>query len=459
MGENAVKKHHYPAAFWVCCITFCLERFAFYGSKPILIVFLVEAIAKGGLGMNEGDAGIVAANLTAWTYLAPLIGGYICDRWLGARYAVSLGCLLMGIGYLFGWQAHSVGYINMMIIVVAIGTGLFKGNLQGIIGRLFEDRAQYDSGFSILYSFINIGSMFGSFICGMLYMTVFKHGDVQGFREVFGICGLMVIVGGILFTLSYGLLNGQGKLPFKYKTDAKGNVIHEELKDGKKEEFGPLTVPEKKRVVAIVIICLVSAIFWLFYYQQDIVLSIYMLKHVDMTVGGFTLSPAHITTTWNGALCVVLSIAAAKLWERLAKRPQGDMSMFHKVMLSFIFLGISYVVLVAMEASRGNGTVGVWWLFVFGAFLTVGEICFSPLGSSFISKYAPPKYLSLLLGLWAFATFLASKINGYMQIVVSKMGIQPVFITFMAVSFIAAALLFIFTKKLTGLLGDAVEKK
>lgn len=457
MGENAVKKQHYPASFWLCCITFCFERFAFYGSKPILIVFLVTAVAKGGLGMDKDAAAIVAANLTAFTYLAPLIGGFISDRWLGARYAVSLGSILMGVGYLIGWQAYDVLQVNLMIAVVAIGTGLFKGNIQGIMGRLFEDQAQYDSGFSILYSFINIGAMLGSFIGGMLYLTVFNHNGVQGFREVFGVCGVLVILGGIIFTLSWKLLKGQGKLPFKYKTDENGNIIHEELKDGKKEEFGPLTVPERKRVVAIVIVCLISSVFWLFYYQQDIVLSIYMLEHVDMTLGGFTLSPAHVTTTWNGILCVVGSIIAAKIWASLANRPQGDMSMFHKVMLSFIFLGISYVVLVAMEASRGTGVVGVWWLLLFSVFLTVGELCFSPLGSSFISKYAPPKYLSVLLGLWAFATFIASKINGYTQAVVSKMGIQPVFITFTVVSFVVAALLFIFTKKLTTLLGDKAE--
>lgn len=454
MGENAVQtKAKYPLGFWVACITFTFERLAFYGSKPMLIVFLITAVAEGGLGIDTSKAAVIAANLTAWTYLAPLVGGFISDRWLGARYAVSLGCILMGVGYLIGWQTYDVLHVNMMIAVVSIGTGLFKGNIAGIIGRLFDNPEQYDSAFSILYSFINIGSTIGSLAAGILYMTTFAHNGVQGFREVFGVCGVIVILGGIIFTLCWGLLQGQGKKPFKYKTDVNGNIIHEEIA-GKKDEYGPLTVAEKKRVLAIVIVCFVSIVFWLFYYQQDIVLSIYMVEHVNMKLGGVTLSPVHLSTTWNGILCVVLSLVAAKVWATLEKRPQGDLTMFQKVMLAFIFLGIAYLVLIAMEASRGADRVSVLWLFLFTIPITIGEICFSPLGNSFINKFAPKKYLSLLLGLWAFASFVASKINGKTQAFVEKMGIQPVFITFMIVSFAFALVMLLFSKKLLKLLGQ-----
>ena len=116
-------------------------------------------------------------------------------------------------------------------------------------------------------------------------------------------------------------------------------------------------------------------------------------------------SPAHLTTTWNGLLCIVLSLAAAKLWAKLAKRPQGDLSMFSKITLAFVFLGISYIMLVMTELTRGVGAPSsvkgnVMWIFLFGIFLTIGEICFSPLGNSFVSKYAPKKYLSVLMGVW-----------------------------------------------------------
>lgn len=461
MGETKAK---YPIGFYVSSLTYTFERFAFYGSKPMLIVFLITAVAQGGLGIDKAQAAIIAANFTAWTYIAPVIGGYICDHWLGARYAVTIGCVLMAIGYLFGWKATGVGAINMMIAVVSIGTGLFKGNLAAIIGRLFDDEELLDSAFSIQYSFVNVGALLGSLITGYLYISTFKQGDVMGFRQVFLVCAIIVLAGGIFFTLGYGTLQGQGKKPFKFITDKDGNVIgesnsKESEEEAKAEAKAPLTKNEKKRVAAIVFISFVSIIFWLFYYQQDIVLSIYMVEKVNMTLGGITFTPQHLSTSWNGLLCIFLSVMAAKLWYKLSQRPQGDLSMFQKVALAFLFLGISYVVLMFMEMSRGVGAdnthkVTVLWLFVFGALLTIGEICFSPLGNSFVSKFAPKKYFSLLMGVWTFATFAASKLNGYTQGFVEKLGIFNIFVTFAVVSFVTAIIMFLLTKKLNKLVEE-----
>ncbi|WP_317316333.1 peptide MFS transporter [Peptostreptococcus russellii] len=461
MGETKAK---YPIGFYVSSLTYTFERFAFYGSKPMLIVFLITAVAQGGLGIDKAQAAIIAANFTAWTYIAPVIGGYICDHWLGARYAVTIGCVLMAIGYLFGWKATGVGAINMMIAVVSIGTGLFKGNLAAIIGRLFDDEELLDSAFSIQYSFVNVGALLGSLITGYLYISTFKQGDVMGFRQVFLVCAIIVLAGGIFFTLGYGTLQGQGKKPFKFITDKDGNVIgesnsKESEEEAKAEAKAPITKNEKKRVAAIVFISFVSIIFWLFYYQQDIVLSIYMVEKVNMTLGGITFTPQHLSTSWNGLLCIFLSVMAAKLWYKLSQRPQGDLSMFQKVALAFLFLGISYVVLMFMEMSRGVGAdnthkVTVLWLFVFGALLTIGEICFSPLGNSFVSKFAPKKYFSLLMGVWTFATFAASKLNGYTQGFVEKLGIFNIFVTFAVVSFVTAIIMFLLTKKLNKLVEE-----
>ncbi len=466
MGETTVKKAKYPLGFYVSSLAYTFERFAFYGSKPLLILFLVTAINKGGLGIGKTEAAVIAANFTAFTYIAPVIGGFVCDRLLGARYAVTLGCVLMGLGYLVGWKATGIGSINLMIIIVAIGTGLFKGNLAGIIGRLFDDPDQLDSAFSIQYSFVNIGAFLGSAICGYLYMNTFMVNGAMGFRQVFLICGVLVILGGIFFTLFYGALQGQGKKPFKYLTDTQGNVIGEAQTDDKKESkesLAPLTKTEKKRVAAIVFVSFVSIVFWLFYYQQDIVLTLYMTQYANMKVGGFEFSPAHVTTTWNGLLCIFLSLAAAKLWTKLSQRPQGDLSMFQKVTLSFVFLGLAYVVLIVMETVRGVGApdtskISVLWLFAFGVVLTLGEICFSPLGNSFVSKWAPKKYLSLLLGVWTFATFVAAKVNGYTQGFVEKLGIYTIFVTFGIVSFVFAVIIFLMTKPLNKLLSEDEEE-
>ena len=245
MENSGAAKSKYPFGFYIGCLTYTFERFAFYGTKPLLVLYLTELVAKGGLEIPKATATIIAANFTAYTYIAPLIGGYICDKWLGARYAVTLGCIIMGLGYLIGWKSTSLASVNMMIYVVSIGTGLFKGNLAGLMGRMFENDDQMDAAFSIQYSFVNIGAFFGSAIMGAAYMSFFQHGEVLGYRQVFLFCGALVILGGILFTASYGKLHGQGKLPFKYRTDAHGNVIGETVLD-KKEKASSAKLTKKE---------------------------------------------------------------------------------------------------------------------------------------------------------------------------------------------------------------------
>ena len=453
---EATKKHKYPIGYWVCCLTYTFERFAFYGSKPLLALYLTAAVAEGGLGISEVDAAPIAALLTSLTYLSPIVGGWICDRWFGARYAVTLGCILMGLGYIIGWKSTSIPMVYAMIVVVTVGTAFFKGNLAAIIGRLFDDQELLDSAFSIQYSFVNIGSFFGSMICAALYMNQFKHGEVLGFRQVFLLCGILVIVGGIFFTLCYGLLQGQGKLPFKFLTDTQGNVIGEEKHEKKEKSTAPLTVVEKKKVTAIVLVSLFSVVFWLAYYQQDIFLTFYIRDKVMRNIGSFELSPAHLTTTWNGLLCIFMSLAFAKLWGILAKRPQGDLSMFHKVTLSFVFLGISYATLMIMEILRGVGAPNTEkahfiWIALFGVFITIGEICFSPLGNSFVSKFAPKKYLSLLMGVWTAATFVASQLNGQIMKLVQKLGDFNIMVAFTIISFVCAIIMFVLIKPLNKL--------
>lgn len=448
---KATKKHTYPIGYWICCLTYTFERFAFYGSKPLLAIFLATAVAEGGIGLSKADAAPIAALLTSLTYVSPLVGGWICDRFVGARYGVTAGCIIMGIGYLIGWKSYSVPMVYAMIVVVAIGTAFFKGNLAAIIGRLFDDDEVLDSAFSIQYSFVNIGAFFGSMICGVLYMNQFKQGDVLGFRQVFLVCGILIFIGGAIFTACYGLLQGQGKLPFKYLTDTQGNVIGEEKHEKKEKSTAPLTSKEKKNVLAIIAVSIFSVIFWLAYYQQDIFLTFYIQDKVMRNVGSFELSPVHLTTTWNGLLCIFMSLLAAKLWAALAKRPQGDLSMFQKVTLSFVFLGLSYLCLVVMDLVRGTGKAHFLWICLFGVLITIGEICFSPLGNSFVSKFAPKKYLALLMGIWTMASFVASLINGQIMKIVEKLGDFNIMVAFAVISFICAIIMFFLIKPLNKL--------
>ena len=199
-----------------------------------------------------------------------------------------------------------------------------------------------------------------------------------------------------------------------------------------------------------------SVLFWLFYYQQDLALVIYMTDYVKMSIGSFAIPPSWITTTWNGLLCVALGGVMAAIWRKLAARPQGDMNMFKKVALSFLFVGLAFGIMVACEFLRGVGAdpsvkASVVWPFLFATVITVGEMCFSPLRNSFVSKYAPKKYVSLLMGVIAVSTFGANKLSPFVQAFIEKFDVFPVFVGIFALMLVFAALIWMANGKLNSL--------
>lgn len=458
MGETAKKKA--PFGAMVCNITMLLERLAYYGSKPLILLFLITAVENGGLGVEAGEAAIIAANITAYTYLTPIVGGWITDQFLGARYALILGCVLMGAGWCIGYFANSAFMVNLMIIVVAIGTGFFKGNLSAIQGRLFDDKDQLDSAFTLQYSFVNVGAFVGSLVTGFLYLHLFADGDVLGFRPCFLMSGIFCFVAALWFFANFKNLKGQGRLPFKYLTDTEGNVIGETEKKDDNKKGEALTPYEKKCVWAIALVAILGIIFWTFYYQQDIALTIYMTDYVDMHIGSFEIPPSWITTTLNGFLCVAYGPLMAAVWKKLASRPQGDLDMFQKVGLGFLGVGLAFLVMVLAELTRGVGApadvkVSVLWMVLFSCVITLGEMSFSPLRNAFVSKYAPKKLTSLLMGLMTMSTFFSSKASAYVQVIIDKIGnIFVVFVAIFAILMVGAALMFIFHKKFNKLVEE-----
>lgn len=392
------------------------ERLAYYGAKSILILFLITTVAKGGLGIGAEEATIITANLIAYTAIAPIIGGVISDRWIGARYLVTVGLGMMTIGYGIAWQAQNITMVYGMIILVAIGSGLFKGNLNALIGCQFEEQTVLDEAFSVQYSYLNIGTFLGSLITGYLYLHVFSQGDILGFRQCFLIASSFCLIGLVWFIGNWKNLQGYGLEPYK--------LLEKENKE--------ITKVERKHIVAIVIVAILSVIFWIFYFQQDLALVIYMTEYVDMQIGAFVIPTSWVSASWNGLLCIILGGVMANIWKKLALRPEGDMSIFGKIGWSFAFLGGAFGLMVICEFTRQNigndaGNVSVIWPLIFVTFLTVGEMCFSPLRNALVSKYAPKKYLSLLMGIIASSSFFANKISPYIQSVITKYDVYTVF--------------------------------
>ena len=410
--EATKTKKKKPFGFYVCALGFTFERMAFYTAKYLLAIWIVTEVASGGLGLPDEKGVAMSAAFVAWTYITPIFGGYIADHWISPRICVPVGMILMGLGYLCTWKADSMGLVWAMIVLVSIGTGLFKGNLSGINGLLFHDSDELDEAFSIQYSFVNVGSFIGTTFIAML-ATTGLFGIKTSFNTVFLICAIFMFIDAAWFILNGKALGDAGKEPFKadqreFETVAK--------KDDTASD--KLTSGDAKRIGAIVLVTLFSAIFWMVWYMAYMP-AYYRFGWGDgssyMNLANWYIGSFQIPTSWfdsmNALVCIALGPVLAAVWARMAKRPQGDISMFKKTALGIILVGVSYIVMVvADKIAMANGQCSFLWLALVSMLMSLGEMIFSPLGNSFISKLAPAKVLGLLLGFWPIAVFIAQYI-------------------------------------------------
>lgn len=410
--EATKTKKKKPFGFYVCALGFTFERIAFYTAKYLLAIWIVTEVASGGLGLPDEKGVAMSAAFVAWTYITPIFGGYIADHWISPRICVPVGMILMGLGYLCTWKADSMGLVWAMIVLVSIGTGLFKGNLSGINGLLFHDSDELDEAFSIQYSFVNVGSFIGTTFIAML-ATTGLFGIKTSFNTVFLICAIFMFIDAAWFILNGKALGEAGKEPFKadqreFETVAK--------KDDTASD--KLTSGDAKRIGAIVLVTLFSAIFWMVWYMAYMP-AYYRFGWGDgsayMNLANWYIGSFQVPTSWfdsmNALVCIALGPVLAAVWARMAKRPQGDISMFKKTALGIILVGVSYIVMVvADKIAMANGQCSFLWLALVSMLMSLGEMIFSPLGNSFISKLAPAKVLGLLLGFWPIAVFIAQYI-------------------------------------------------
>ena len=452
--ENTVKtKKKYPFGFYVCALSFTIERMAFYSSKWLIAVFIVASVASGGLGLDAAEGAKMSANLVAFTYLTPIVGGWIADRWLSPRLCVVLGAILMGAGYVCGWQSalqSSPALVWGMIALVSIGTGLFKGNVSAINGKLFDDQDQLDSAFSVQYSFVNIGSFIGTTVVSYIAYGL-------GFGATFLICAALLfldaawlLVGG---KASWGDV---GKKPFK------AGEVKETSK--KEESDEPLTGKEKQRIAAIVLVTIFSIIFWIVWYLTYMPVLYHWGPDFDTAnkanwmIGNFAV-PSSWFDSLNAFMCIALGPILAAYWTKRANSPKGDLSMFKKTALGMILLGLSFVVMAVAEIVRGDGQANLMWIIMVGVLMSIGEMVFSPLGNSFISKFSPKKVLGLMMGVWPFAVFIAGKSYGYLYEFLSGYSFAPAYGVVAAVVIICGVVLWSMDGKLSGLVEEDDDEK
>lgn len=433
MSQNKKKKGH-PTGLYLLFFTEMWERFSYYGMRGILILYLTKTFLEGGLNIEPQTASLIYGFFTGFVYFTPLIGGWIADKYIGQRHAITIGGITMMLGQLALFSINTHAGLALGLILLIIGNGFFKPNISTLVGGLYEEGDERrDSAFSIFYMGINLGAFMAPLLIGLLTDNIFSGSAVNEFGEVittygykygFLVAAIGMFLGQLLFnTLGQKYLGNLGNKPGALQASA---VDSDEVMDTNK----PLTKEEKQRIAAIFIIFVFAIFFWAGFEQAGSSLSLYTDRYVDRTVFGF-----EIPTSWfqsiNPLFIVTLAPLFGIFWtSKLGKKISTPI----KMGTGMIILGLGFMFMLAAVAERGGDIddvaikASLIWLVLTYLFHTIGELCLSPVGLSVVTKLSPPKLASVLMGVWLLSSFVANIVGGFLASSVEALGAGKIFL-------------------------------
>ncbi len=432
------------------------ERFSFYGMRALLVLYLVN-----NLEFARADALAVYATYTGLVYFTPILGGYIADRWLGARRAVFVGGIVMALGH-FAMAVPALLYPALGLLIV--GNGFFKPNISTLVGALYPPHdARRDGGFTIFYMGINVGAFLAPFVCGTL-------GEKFGWHYGFAAAGVGMAFGLAVFAVGQARLGPSGLPPGR--TPEQTRLVRGDwriiaafsaaavlvvftvvtlwpLVRGVWAGLSPFaagsmtlalallllmgpqfaragavrsTPEERKRIAAILLVALFVMAFWMGFEQAGGTMNLFADKLTDRVMFGWEM-PASWFQAINPLLIIALAPLFAMLWPRL-DRSRYAPSPVVKQALGMMILGLGFVVLAfGQEHADTVGKVSPLWLFAAFGLHTVGELLLSPIGLSMVTKLAPLRLVSLMMGLWFAAIATASYLAGILESLLAGSGI------------------------------------
>ena len=446
VGNQKNKKLKHPPGLYLLFLTEMWERFSYYGMRSLLILYLTATFVQGGLGFDVSTGAMIYGLYTGFTYFTPIIGGYLADKYLGQKLAIIIGGSIMALGNLalFGLSGKTGLFIGLGALI--IGNGFFKPNISTVVGQLYDNGdKRKDSAFTIFYMGINIGSLIAPIICGLLAENIFAHkinGVIvqYGFKYGFLAAAIGMVIGQVVFII----------FAPKYLGHVGGKKV---VSKTEKVEKKPLTKQEKKRTLAILILAMFVVFFWAGFEQAGSSLTMFAEKLTDRHIFGTTV-PVTFFQSINPIFVLLLSPIFAKIWFTLANRRQGDLKIPTKMALGMVTLGIGFLVMVFATMSIGSSEnpvmkASMWWLVMTYFFNTVGELCLSPIGLSMVSKIAPVKLASLLMGAWLASSGVASILGGFIASNLDAFGATEIFAIISGVSIILGLILFFLSPKIS----------
>ncbi len=465
------------------------ERFAYYGMRAILILFMTASVANGGLGFDVAKAGAVYGTYVALVYMLTLPGGWIADRILGLRRSVLYGGILIMLGQ--GCLAvPGTAFFYPGLLLMVLGVGLLKPNVSVIVGELYgREDVRRDAGFSIFYMGINLGAFISPLIVGWLAQSDGFKAMLQGWGITpetswhwgFGVGALGMFLGLVQYVLGWKHLGEAGMHPSVAPASAEGAAARRQLWLGAGALlavvaavaalvvqgvlsvqtvtnafsglyflivvaffvwlffFGTWTRDEYKRLVVILVLFVGAAIFWSAFEQAASTLNLFANEKTRNSVFGWTF-PASWFQSVNAVMIIALAPVFAWIWLALGKR---DPSSPAKFAVGLLFVGLGFAVMVgAAQAAAGGEKVSPGWLTLTYLLHTIGELCLSPVGLSSMTKLAPDRVKGLMMGVWFLAASMGNLIAGRVVGFLEKFSPAQIFTAVTAFAIVASVVMF-----------------
>ena len=432
----------HPIGLYVLFFTEMWERFSYYGMRAILVLYLVAETTEGnaGLGWTNGEALALYGWYTMLVYVASIPGGWIADKFLGQKKSVLYGGILLVAGHsILAIEELWAFYSGLGLII--LGVGLLKPNISTMVGGLYKQGdIRRDKGFTIFYIGINLGAFLSSLIVGYV-------GEVHGWHYGFGLAGIGMTLGLVQYLLGQKYLKNVGN----FYGDSENK---EELEAMKK----PLTKIEKDRVIVLFISFLLVIVFWGAFEQAGGLMNIYAKENTNRMLMGWEV-PASWFQSLNAMFIIFLGTSVALYWANRKLKGKVSTSLF-KMIIGLIIMGTGFFFMSAAAAEfNSTGASAMYWLVLAYLFHTIGELCISPVALSYITKLAPVKYASLMMGVYFAMTGFGNKLAGLLGESAEGLGELTVFTGIAIFCVMFGFLVLVFRKKLEVLTHNAEDNE
>jgi proton-dependent oligopeptide transporter, POT family len=427
------------------------ERFSYYGMRALLVLYMTKyLLVSDHAGTVLGLAGIKSALeavfgpldvqplssqiygfYTALVYLTPIFGGLLADRVLGQRRTVVIGATLMAIGH-FMMAVEQLFLLALLALI--LGNGAFKPNISTQVGGLYAPGDhRRDRAYSIFYVGINVGAFLAPLVCGTL-------GEKAGWHYGFAAAGVGMLIGLAIYLCALPLLPADELQKAKAAAAPRTRLGRQEWRS----------------IIAILVLFIPVALFWGTYEQQGNTIALWADANTDRTVGLFG-SNAEIPTTWfqafNPFMIFAFTPFVVALWTRQAARG-SEPSTITKMSLGCFGVALSYCIMAAAAWYAGEGKAGWSWLFAYFVVVTIGELYLSPVGLSLVTKIAPVRMLSMMMGVWLATSFVGGFLAGWLGSFWSRMEKPEFFLLIAAIAAFASAAIFACRWLLRGMLSE-----